>query len=135
LGEIIATLEYLSLNDVISDVSILDKITIFYFTSITLQESIALSPMPGAHEYMLDAKFETSVLLNIGHYCMPEEGIQLSPKDELLSSEEIIRVAKLFVQEGVTKIRLTGGEPLVRKDIVELCGEFIYRYVHVFYWY
>ncbi|XP_031567689.1 molybdenum cofactor biosynthesis protein 1-like isoform X3 [Actinia tenebrosa] len=56
-------------------------------------------------------------------YCMPEEGIQLSPKDELLSSEEIIRLAKLFVQEGVTKIRLTGGEPLVRKDIVELCGE------------
>ncbi|KAK3745544.1 hypothetical protein QZH41_012465, partial [Actinostola sp. cb2023] len=56
-------------------------------------------------------------------YCMPEEGIQLSPNDELLSSEEIITIANLFVKEGVTKIRLTGGEPLVRKDIVQLCEE------------
>lgn len=53
---------------------------------------------------------------------MPEEGIQLSPKDELLSTEEIVTIARLFVKEGVTKIRLTGGEPLVRKDIIELCG-------------
>ena len=57
-----------------------------------------------------------------GQYCMPEEGVQLSQNNELLTTEEIITLAKLFVKEGVDKIRLTGGEPLIRKDIVELCG-------------
>lgn len=51
---------------------------------------------------------------------MPEEGVELQPEDETLSSDEIVRIAKLFVTEGVTKIRLTGGEPTVRKDIVDL---------------
>jgi molybdenum cofactor biosynthesis protein A len=50
-------------------------------------------------------------------YCMPAEGNDLKPKDELLSFEEIYRVAKVFVDMGIDKIRLTGGEPLVRKDI------------------
>lgn len=54
---------------------------------------------------------------------MPEEGVELSPNSELLTTEEIVSLAKLFVREGVNKIRLTGGEPLVRKDIVELCGK------------
>lgn len=54
---------------------------------------------------------------------MPEEGVELSPNSELLATEEIVSLAKLFVREGVNKIRLTGGEPLVRKDIVELCGK------------
>jgi len=53
-------------------------------------------------------------------YCMPEEGVDLSPDGEILTTEEILRLAGLFVQQGVTKIRLTGGEPLVRKDIVEV---------------
>ncbi len=46
-------------------------------------------------------------------YCMPEEGVDLSPNDKLLSREEIFRIAQLFVDAGVDKIRLTGGEPLV----------------------
>lgn len=50
-------------------------------------------------------------------YCMPEEGVQLSPKSHLMTYEEIYEIAKTFVKHGVTKIRLTGGEPLVRKDI------------------
>ncbi|WP_242205725.1 GTP 3',8-cyclase MoaA [Aestuariivivens insulae] len=50
-------------------------------------------------------------------YCMPAEGVQLSPKGHLMSYEEIYEIAKTFVEHGVTKIRLTGGEPLVRKDI------------------
>lgn len=54
---------------------------------------------------------------------MPEEGVELTPNAELLNTEEIITLARLFVKEGVKKIRLTGGEPLVRKDIVELCGK------------
>lgn len=50
-------------------------------------------------------------------YCMPEEGVQLSPKSHLMTYEEIYEIAKTFVDHGVTKIRLTGGEPLIRKDI------------------
>jgi molybdenum cofactor biosynthesis protein A len=50
-------------------------------------------------------------------YCMPEEGVQLSPKSHLMTYEEIYEIAKTFVDNGVTKIRLTGGEPLIRKDI------------------
>ncbi|WP_411831116.1 GTP 3',8-cyclase MoaA [Mariniflexile sp. AS56] len=50
-------------------------------------------------------------------YCMPEEGVPLSPKSHLMTNEEIYQIAKTFVKHGVTKIRLTGGEPLVRKDI------------------
>ncbi|KAG8899738.1 hypothetical protein FRB99_006467 [Tulasnella sp. 403] len=53
-------------------------------------------------------------------YCMPEDGVELSPSSELLTDDEIIRLARLFVQHGVKKIRLTGGEPTVRKGIVEL---------------
>uniref|UniRef100_A0A6B2L8C0 GTP 3',8-cyclase n=1 Tax=Arcella intermedia TaxID=1963864 RepID=A0A6B2L8C0_9EUKA len=53
-------------------------------------------------------------------YCMPEEGVPLKPSDQLLSTAEITRTAKLFVRAGVDKIRLTGGEPTVRKDIKEL---------------
>ncbi|KAJ5994839.1 hypothetical protein N7481_001816 [Penicillium waksmanii] len=53
-------------------------------------------------------------------YCMPEEGIELSPQPRLLTSPEILYLSSLFVSQGVTKIRLTGGEPTVRKDIVPL---------------
>lgn len=49
--------------------------------------------------------------------------MDLTPKQRLLSTEEIITLSKLFVKEGVTKIRLTGGEPLVRADLPTLLGE------------
>ena len=51
-------------------------------------------------------------------YCMPEEGMTFLPREELLSFEEIERVARVARDLGVTSIRLTGGEPLVRKGIV-----------------
>lgn len=50
-------------------------------------------------------------------YCMPKEGVKLSPKSHLMTYEEIYEIAKTFVKHGVSKIRLTGGEPLIRKDI------------------
>ncbi|XP_013912009.1 PREDICTED: molybdenum cofactor biosynthesis protein 1 [Thamnophis sirtalis] len=56
-------------------------------------------------------------------YCMPEEGVQLTPKSELLSTQEIITLAGLFVKEGVDKIRLTGGEPLIRPDVVDIIAQ------------
>lgn len=49
-------------------------------------------------------------------YCMPAEGISLTPKPHLMTADEIVTIAQTFVDAGVTKIRLTGGEPLVRKD-------------------
>lgn len=54
-------------------------------------------------------------------YCMPAEGVGLTPKPQLLSQDEIFRLAKLFVGSGVNKIRLTGGEPTIRKDIEDIC--------------
>ncbi|XP_043605500.1 molybdenum cofactor biosynthesis protein 1 isoform X2 [Bombus pyrosoma] len=53
-------------------------------------------------------------------YCMPAEGVKLTKNDGILKTDEIIKVAELFVNEGVNKIRLTGGEPTVRKDIVDI---------------
>ena len=48
---------------------------------------------------------------------MPEDGIPLSPRNYLMTYEEVYTIAKTFVEHGVTKIRLTGGEPFIRKDI------------------
>lgn len=53
-------------------------------------------------------------------YCMPEEGVPQSPPAELLTTPEIYLLSSIFVSEGVTKIRLTGGEPTVRRDILPL---------------
>ena len=51
-------------------------------------------------------------------YCMPKDGVLLTPKEQLMSAEEVFEIAKIFVENGVDKIRLTGGEPLVRKDFL-----------------
>ena len=53
-------------------------------------------------------------------YCMPEEGIRYLPKKELLSYEEIERLIALMADMGITKVRLTGGEPFVRTDLMKL---------------
>ena len=53
-------------------------------------------------------------------YCMPEEGVPLSPPTHLLTTPEIVYLSSLFVGQGVDKIRLTGGEPTVRNDILPL---------------
>ena len=53
-------------------------------------------------------------------YCMPAEGVEFVPREELLTFDEIERIAKVFVRLGIDKIRISGGEPTVRKDIAEL---------------
>ncbi len=56
-------------------------------------------------------------------YCMPADGIALSPKASLMTAEEIFAIAETFVKNGVDKIRLTGGEPLLRKDFPEIVSK------------
>ncbi len=59
-------------------------------------------------------------------YCMPAEGIALTPRPHLMTEDEIVAIAQTFVDLGVTKIRLTGGEPLVHKEahsIIERLGQ------------
>eukprot|EP00879_Flechtneria_rotunda_P016503 GHRR01017271.1.p1 GENE.GHRR01017271.1~~GHRR01017271.1.p1 ORF type:complete len:318 (+),score=106.59 GHRR01017271.1:557-1510(+) len=53
-------------------------------------------------------------------YCMPADGVQLTPSQQLLTTDEVERLATLFVKAGVTKIRLTGGEPTVRRDLLDI---------------
>ena len=54
------------------------------------------------------------------NYCMPEDGIVQIPHSQVLTFEEIVEIAKVAVKNGFEKVRITGGEPLVRKGIVEL---------------
>jgi cyclic pyranopterin phosphate synthase len=56
-------------------------------------------------------------------YCMPEEEYDFTPASKLMQTDEIIKLAKIFVEQGVKKIRLTGGEPLVRKDAAQIITE------------
>ena len=56
-------------------------------------------------------------------YCMPADGIALSPKASLMTADEIFALAQIFVENGVDKIRLTGGEPLLRKDFPEIISK------------
>ena len=56
-------------------------------------------------------------------YCMPAEGVELSPSSSLMTADQIVTLGKYFVGRGVDKIRLTGGEPLIRKDVVDICED------------
>ena len=53
-------------------------------------------------------------------YCMPPEGVQLVPHDEVLRNEEFVTLIGIFRSLGVNKVRFTGGEPLVRKGIMDI---------------
>jgi cyclic pyranopterin phosphate synthase len=56
-------------------------------------------------------------------YCMPEEGVKFEPRENILSFEEIERFVKVAVTLGIRKLRITGGEPLVRKDLPKLIAK------------
>ena len=53
-------------------------------------------------------------------YCVPPEGVRLARPDELLRAEELRRLLEIFVRLGVRRVRLTGGEPLLRKDVLSI---------------
>ena len=53
-------------------------------------------------------------------YCMPALGMKFQPKEEHLTDDELLRLIGLFAEVGVTKVRLTGGEPTIRRGIVDL---------------
>ena len=54
-------------------------------------------------------------------YCMPEEGVCKRDHNEMMTEEEIINAVKVAASLGITKVRLTGGEPLVKRNIVSIC--------------
>ena len=54
------------------------------------------------------------------YYCMPAEGLELLRHEDILSYEEITDVVRYAVSQGIDKVRLTGGEPLIRRDVVKL---------------
>src|SRR5207247_9975091 len=55
-------------------------------------------------------------------YCMPAEGLPWLAREEILAFEEIERLVRILAQLGVDEVRLTGGEPLVRRDLPALVG-------------
>jgi cyclic pyranopterin phosphate synthase len=56
-------------------------------------------------------------------YCMPEEGIRWQPRQNLLSGTEIVQIVRCAAELGISRVRLTGGEPLVRPDVVEIVDQ------------
>ncbi|MFC1628934.1 GTP 3',8-cyclase MoaA [Gemmatimonadota bacterium] len=56
-------------------------------------------------------------------YCMPASGPELQPREELLTRQELVRLTGIFLDLGIRKVRVTGGEPFMRKDVLNLLGE------------
>lgn len=54
------------------------------------------------------------------NYCMPEEGINFAKNDKLFTIDELVKLSEIVVSQGIDKIRITGGEPFVRKDLMVL---------------
>ena len=79
--------------------------------------------MSTGEKFVSISRNESSLSIDSGQYCMPSDGVPLTPREKLLTTDEIIYLAKIFVQQGVNKIRLTGGEPTVRKDVIDIVGK------------
>jgi cyclic pyranopterin phosphate synthase len=83
---------------------------------------MAVDPLYDAHGRRIsDLRVSVTDRCNFRcQYCMPAEGIEWLPKDGVLSFEEIERLVRLFVRLGIEDVRLTGGEPLVRREFPRL---------------
>jgi cyclic pyranopterin phosphate synthase len=79
-----------------------------------------VDPYGRAHDYLRISVTDRCNLRCV--YCMPEEGMEFEPQESILSYEEITSVVKVLARHGVRKLRLTGGEPLVRKELDLLVG-------------
>lgn len=66
----------------------------------------------------------TNYAIFLGEYCMPLKGTTLSKQSNILKNDELVRLVSLFADQGVNKIRITGGEPTIKKDIVQIVGKF-----------
>lgn len=92
---------------------------------LSLQDFVPKSPLEdtfGRHHTYLRISLSERCNLRC-QYCMPEGGVDLTPNKDLLTTDEIIRIIQLFVEEGITKVRFTGGEPLLRQDLKRLIEE------------
>ena len=87
------------------------------------------SAHPSTRPRLVDAFGRTATDLRISvtdrcnfrcRYCMPPQGLPWMPKDEILSYEEIERLARVLGESGVASIKITGGEPLVPRDVATL---------------
>lgn len=96
-----------------------------------LQELEKMPPVP-SHQVLQDSFQRDHSYLRISlvercnlrcKYCMPPEGVPLQASDSLLSRSEIYTLASLFHKHGIDKVRLTGGEPLLRKDLVDIVSD------------
>jgi len=63
---------------------------------------------------------------------MPLKGVNLSEQSKILTNDELVRLVSLFAEQGVDKIRITGGEPTVKKDIIQVVGTFKIRIKSLF---
>lgn len=88
---------------------------------MTVSNTILMDGFGRKHNYLRISLLEKCNLRCT--YCMPADGIALSPKASLMTADEIFGIAQTFVQNGVDKIRLTGGEPLLRKDFPEIVSK------------
>lgn len=111
-------LQVVTVPSLLSPASIVRLMICFFLGSLVLfqplqkpSESILTDMYGRFHNYLRISITERCNLRC--KYCMPENGVELTPNEQLLTTEEILRIAKLFVEAGVDKIRLTGGEPTV----------------------
>lgn len=86
-----------------------------------LKDKILTDQFGRVHDYLRISLTERCNLRCF--YCMPEEGIPLRPRAHFMTKQEVLSIAETFVGLGVKKIRLTGGEPLVRNDAREIIEE------------
>jgi len=88
-------------------------------STVQQQQSSSLMDSYGRHHKYLRLSLTERCNLRCT-YCMPVDGVPLSPPSHLLQTDELLQLAQFFAQQGVTKFRLTGGEPTLRNDLTHI---------------
>ena len=85
---------------------------------IRMAESIERAPLDSLSRPLRNLRVSVTDRCNLRcQYCMPDEDYVWLPREELLSFEEIASLVEIFTELGVDRVRLTGGEPLLRRDL------------------